>query len=149
MSYLTEEEAEARLDERYGIAAAPLIGDLEIASSELDSLGPFIGTQLVTDGTQTLAFPRSENPDGTTNAQTDPPDAILDWVALNAYRISVDDPPAITSRSARGLSESYAYPKGSQNERRMAYLLAPYFLRMGQSVDTRPYSPTPEADLAR
>lgn len=146
-SYLTEDQAEERL-ERFRIAGAPSEGDLDIASSELDSMAPFIGTKLVTDGTQALAFPRNENPDGTTSALTDPPDAILDWVALNAYRLSVGDPPAITSRSARGLSESFAYPKSSQNDRRMEYLLEPYLLRMGQSVDTRPSSPTPEADLA-
>lgn len=138
-SYLTEAQAEARLDSRFGIEAAPLQGDIDIASSELESSGPFIGRKLVTDGTQVLAFPRSQNPDGTTNTDTTVPDAILDWVALNSYRIHSDDAPAVTSWSRSGVSESYAYPAPSQAERRMEYLLAPYLLRVGQRVGVTVY----------
>lgn len=133
-SYLTSSEAETRLYSRFNITATLTDGDVEIASAELDSMAPFIGTKKVTDGTQELAFPRSVNPDGTENASSTPPDAVLDWVALCAYRIVSDDSGAITSASADGVSISYASPKVSQAGRRMAYQIEPYLLKVGERL---------------
>ena len=155
MAYLTREQALARLS-AYGMDEMdmdrmPTQGDLMLASYELDSMGPFIGTKLATDGTQTLAFPRNVNPDGTQNTSSVVPDPILDWVVHRAYMISIAEKPALTSRSARGISESFASPFKSPVRSRLEQLervLVGYFLKVGQSVDTRPYSSTPERDLA-
>lgn len=131
-SYLTADQIIDRLADRFGITALVLDGDAEVASDQLDALRPFVGTKLVTDGSQEREFPRSVNPDGTTNVATTPPSAVLDWVAMCAYRLATDDAPPVTSEGAGSVNISYATPKPSQAERRMEYLLAPYFLRMGQ-----------------
>jgi hypothetical protein len=139
-SYLTAQQAETRLDNRFGIEAFPLVGDLDAASAEVDAMGPFIGTKLVTDGTQTLAFPRSLNPDGTENEATTAPDAVLDLVALLAARSVTEYEPVVTSRSRSGLSESYSYPVAPRTERLIEnnYVsLRPYLLKMGRSVADR------------
>lgn len=132
--YLSPEEAEARLWSRYRMEAALSAGDVEVASNELDSRGPFIGIRR--DTAQLLEFPRSVNPDGTTSS-ADVPAAVLDWVALYAYRLSSDDPPAITSSGAGSVSVSYAASKPSQSERRMVGLLEPWYRRSGDLVGNR------------
>ena len=131
-SYLTASQAETRLYSRFNIETTVTDGDVEIASDELDAGTPFIGTKLVTDGTQEREFPRSVNPDGTTNEATTPPDAVLDWVALAAYQLTSDDSPAVTSASADGVSLTFASADTSPTERRMAYLLSPYYLKVGE-----------------
>lgn len=133
LGYLSPEDAEARLFSRFGIESSLGAGDVAAASSELDLMRPFIGTKLVTDGTQTLEFPRSIKPDGTTATST-VPDAVLDYVALCAYRLSVDDPPPVKSSGAGSVNVTYMDSKASQTDRRMEYLLEPYLLKVGQLV---------------
>ena len=138
--YLTGIECEIRLGDRFNLEYEVTDGDAEIASQELDAMGPFIGSKL--DSEQENAFPRSINPDGTENVSEDPPAVILDLVALSAYRLAADDAPALSSRSVQDLSESYAVPRQSQAERRMAGLagsLSPYLLRSGRRVGESAY----------
>jgi hypothetical protein len=131
--YLTGEEIAARLLDRFTITATVGDGDAAIASAELDGAGLFIGSRL--DPDQEHAFPRSVTPGGVENEDTTVPDAILDWVALCAYRISEVDAPAVKSWSRSGVSETYASSMPSQSERRMANLLNPY-LATGNSTLT-------------
>lgn len=143
--YLTGAEIATRLAARFPDLPEVTVGDgdAEIASAELDAAGPFIGGRL--DSDQEHAFPRSVTPAGETNEDTDPPDAVLDWVALNAYRVSRADAPAVTSESARGVSVTYASPAPSQAERRMAGLLAPYLLYFGLVSGSTSYPRTFES----
>jgi hypothetical protein len=129
VAYLSASEIEDRLDLRFGITATIQEGDADIASDELDAMGPFIGYKL--DSEQERAFPRTINPDGTENTDEDPPAAILDWIALAAYHTTTEETPGITSESIGSTSRSYASPKVSQTERRMERLLEPYFLKVG------------------
>ena len=131
-AYLTASDAETRLYSRFNIETTVTDGDVEIASDELDAQTPFIGTKLVTDGTQIREFPRSLNPDGTANEDTDPPEAVLDWVALAAYQLTSDDSPAVTSASADGVSLTFARPDTSPTERRMERMISPYYLKVGE-----------------
>ncbi len=122
--YLTEEQARARLAE-YGIAPDVLTrGDLRVASNELDVM-PLIGERYA-DG-QGRAFPRSVTRPGDVEGEI--PGAVLDWIALRAYQLSSDEDPTVTSEGAGSVSVSYARPKLSQTEKRMARLLAPYLVR--------------------
>lgn len=138
MSYLTTEQATTRLA-TYGITSTPSQGDLVVASAELDSLGPWIGTK--NDYDQELAFPRSLLLDGTSNTGGTVPDAILDAVALLAYHIGTDDDPAITSESILDRSVTYSTPKESKNTRRIVALVRPYQRKVGSRVGER-YYPT-------
>lgn len=130
--YLTADAIASRLDDRFGIEAEIAPGDAEMASYELDSQGPFIGARQ--DSEQEMAFPRTLNPNGTENEDTTIPAAVLDWVALCAYRITGGDAPGIVSRSRSGLSESYSRPVVDKNERRMNRLLWPYLASGHASV---------------
>ncbi len=127
--YLTNTAIALRLSARFGITATVAAADADIATSELDSFGPFIGTKK--DASQALAFPRSLNPDGTTNEATTPPDAILDAVALLAYQAASDEGPAITSESVTGVSVTYARPAVPLSTRRIQALVSPYLLKAG------------------
>lgn len=129
--YLTADEAETLLEDRFGVIFTPTEGDMDAASYEIDASGPFIGTRY--DSEQERAFPRSLEPDGTEGAGT-VPDAILDAASLMAYRLSADDPPPVTSEGAGSVSVSYGAPKPSQAERRIARLLAPYLLKVGSRL---------------
>lgn len=129
MPYLTNTEIAARLLARFGITATVAAADADIATTELDQSGPFIGTKK--DATQALAFPRSVNPDGTTNEATAPPDAILDAVALLAYQAASDEGPPVTSESVSGVSVTYAKPAVPLSTRRVQALVSPYLLRAG------------------
>jgi hypothetical protein len=133
VAYLTTDQAEARLEDRFSITATVTEGDLDAASYALDASGPFIGERL--DSTQELAFPRNLNPDGTLNTDEDAPSRILDWVALKAYQLSVNEDPLVTSESIGMASKTYATPKGSQTDRRMEALLSVY-LDQGASTTT-------------
>lgn len=132
--YLTASEIEDRLDLRFAISTTIQEGDADIASDELDAMGPFIGYKQ--DSEQERYFPRTINPDGTENTDTDPPPAVLDWIALFAYHTTTpsEATPGIMSESIGNTSRSYASPKISQTERRMERLLQPYFLKVGQRV---------------
>ena len=134
--YLDGEEIAERLLDRFNITATVGDGDAAIASAELDSASPFIGERQ--DSEQEHAFPRSVTPAGETNEDTDPPDAVLDWVALNAYRVSSTDAPAVLSWSRSGVSETYASPAPSQAERRMTGLLQPYLRYSGYTSTSYP-----------
>lgn len=124
-AYLTTTEAESRLTSRFGITATLAPGDVDVASDELDGMGPFIG--YVSDSTQVRAFPRVLPP--LTTATT--PDAILDAVALLAYQAATDEDPAIQSESTIDKSITYASPKTPLNARRVETLIGPYLLRVG------------------
>lgn len=127
--YLSSMDIAARLLSRFGIATTIAVADADIASDELDAQGPFIGEKLVT--AQARQFPRNQNPDGSINASATVPWQILDWVALRAYQLSVDEGPAVRSEGAGGVSVSYYNPKISQTEKRMEPLLPPYLANIG------------------
>jgi hypothetical protein len=130
MSYfLDTDEAEARLQSRYGIEDAGLTaGDLDIAASNLDSRAPFVGEKTHPD--QLHQFPRK----GIVSGEDDHvPEEVLDWVALRAYQLATDDKPAVSSERADEVSVTYRFPKRSQTEKRMARLLTPYLRRHGRS----------------
>jgi len=129
--YLDNTEIATRLLDRFDITAVIVKADADIASSELDAAGPFIGEKLDTVTPQALQFPRDTNPDGTDNADEEIPPPVLDWVALRAFQLSTDEDPAVKSESAGRVSVTYADPKPSQNEVRMARLLVPYQLNTG------------------
>lgn len=131
--YLSTNDAEARLWSRYGVEASLSTGDLEAASVELDALAPFIGSKYDTSGDQELAFPRSINPDGT-EGDGEVPERVLDWVALAAYTITSPDSPAVTSESIGSTSRTYSTSRVSPSTRRLAHLIEPYFLKVGQRV---------------
>ena len=127
-SYLTQRHAEDRLLARYGLEAELWNGHLEAASFALDAMGPFVGARYAS--TQTLAFPRSvtigEDVEG------DAPDAVLDWVSLEAYKLSRDDEPGISSVSVQHLgSKTFSRPKVDRATRLQAGLLTPYLRKTG------------------
>lgn len=116
-AYLTEEEAQSLLAERYGFEDAPYIAMLEIASDEVDAMGgPWIGGRYGTSPTQQRAFPRSVQPDGTTTSATTSavPDPVRGYVALRALQLSREPEAPISSKSAGDLSISYAGGKQSK-----------------------------------
>lgn len=128
--YLSAAEAQARLWGRYKIEADIAPGDIEVASDELDAMAPFIDYRYSYDtALQTRQFPRGVTLAGDTENEV--PERILDWVALRAYQLSSDEEPATISESIGGVSVTYAGPKPSQTERRMAGLLSPYLRRVG------------------
>ena len=148
--YLSGSEIVTRLDARFEIEGAVGDGDAELSSQEIDAAGPFKGQRQETD--QEHAFPRDVNPDYTTNEDTDPPDAVLDLVALNACMISVqgsaEGAPAVVSWSRSGVSETYASPAPSLLERRLAGAWAAfrrYQLHAGRSVGSTSYPRTFES----
>lgn len=105
MAYLSADDIFDRLDERFGLRAQVTDGAAEIASAALDAR---------------VVVPTDP-----------PPDALLDWVALKAYSLSLSDAaysPAVTSESARGVSRSYSTPKASRIERMMDEILSAYRL---------------------
>jgi hypothetical protein len=133
-AYLTPEQAATRLT-RFGITYSPNAGDLDAASDELDSMGPWIGYRKVSD--QERAFPRSVTPSGATNEATTVPDTVLDAAALLAYHTGQDEGPAVTSESVLDRSVSYATPKTPQAISRISSLLRPYELKIGQRTGER------------
>lgn len=131
LGYLSPEDAEARLYSRYGIESSLSVGDIAAGSQKVDMSGPFIGSKLVTDGTQLLEFPRSMNPDGTANTNTAIPDSVLDYAALCSYGQSVDETPGVKSEGAGSVSATYEEPRYSQTVTRKGELLTPYQLKFG------------------
>ena len=106
--YLTPSEARTRLQERYGIETTVYIGDLIMASEELRSRAPFVeGVDL-----------------------SDPPDSLLDWVALCAYELGNYEQP-VSSVGAGDVSLSYR-DSPTRNQRRLQRLLAPYLAVRGR-----------------
>lgn len=134
MPYLTGAEIATHLAARFPDLAEVTVGDgdAEIASAELDGSGPFIGSRLSDD--QELAFPRDTKPNGDENTDETVPAAPLDWVALNAYRITTNDEPGVKSYSRDGVSETFVSPMLSIIERRMERLLSPYLASGHMSV---------------
>ncbi len=126
-SYLIPVEAAGRLA-AFNITHTPSAGSLEGASRLLDASGPFYGARY--DPNQALAFPRTYTAPGDTDNIV--PGAILDWVALEAYRIDTDEEPAVTSKSVQHLgSKTYARPRVSKAARLQAGLLDAYQLKIG------------------
>jgi len=124
--YMTPMEAEDRVLGRYGIDVglrAINIGDVMSASQSLDELAPFVG-EPATEGPE---FPRS--------GETEVPASILDWVALEAYRLSKAEEPPTISKSVQSLgAKTYARPMISREERIQYRLLHPYLKRTGARV---------------
>lgn len=111
MMYLAPEEARDRLAARYGIEATPLTGDLAVASDRLDSHAPFKDSSILED----------------------PPEALLDWVALYAYKLADERTDGKTSSSVGGaVSWSTAWPQRSPTARRLSELLKPYLRHTGR-----------------
>ncbi len=103
--YLTREQAEDRLLSRYGFDASLLSGHAQAAGNRLDGFAPFSGLTLAEEL----------------------PEAVLDWVALEAYKLSRGDEPGVIAKSVAGLgSKTYARPSRAQAERLQEGLLAPY-----------------------
>ena len=128
--YLTADQMADRLADRWGITTTITEGDADVASDELDASGPFRFRKK--DSAQERAFPRSLLLNGTDNTAGIIPEAVLDAVALLAHHSASDEGPAVTSESTLDRSVSYASPKPAQAERRVAALLSPYLLRVGQ-----------------
>ncbi len=122
--YLTADQMIDRLTDRFGYDAEILDGDANIASDALDGMRPFTGYKTV--DTQEREFPR--------DAATVIPAAVLDWVALHAYELSIEHEPGVKSEGAGRVNVSYDEPKRSQLERRMDGLIGPYLLQMGERV---------------
>ena len=121
-AYLTVTDAQNRLSTRFDIPATLLAGDVDAASYELDSRGPFVGAKYLT--AQTLQFPRSVTIPGDTAGVV--PERILDWVALRAFQLSTQDTPGVLGEGVSDDRVRYARPKRSRAERLMRSLLSPY-----------------------
>ena len=125
MSYLTSSEASMRLSD-FDLDGYPAQGLLNVASRRLDSLGPFVGDRL--DHDQVLAFPRDVTLDGDTPGEV--PDAVKDFVALEAFRLSQDDDVTTQSASIGGnISMTFARPATSREERIQRRLIHRYLAR--------------------
>ncbi len=122
--YLTADQVIDRLSDRFGYDAEILDGDADMASDDLDSMRPFTGYRTV--DTQEREFPR--------DAATVVPAAVLDWIALRAYELSIEHEPGVKSEGAGRVNVSYNEPKRSQLERRMDGLIEPYLLKIGTRV---------------
>lgn len=120
-AYLTPALARDRLA-RFDITATPSQVELDIASDNLDLLGGFVGLKY--DPAQHRAFPRSVAVRD--DAAGSVPAAILDWVALTAYELSVEDEPGIKSESIDEIAVSYDRGKKSRISRLKKNLLRPY-----------------------
>ncbi len=119
-SYLTEAEADTRLQNIFDIEHESVFGRARLASAKIDQMGPFIGIRY--GDTQALAFPRSVTLDGDTEGVV--PEAVLNLAALLTYRATAPDAGvAVTSESARGLSRSYAAPKTGATDSLVALAL--------------------------
>jgi hypothetical protein len=109
MAYLTAQQAEDRLLSRFGIDAALLPGHADTAGTHLESLAPFRGFALTDDPL---------------------PAPVLDWLALEAYELAVNEEPGVASQSTQHLgSKTYATPKLSNAARLQRGLLRPYLSR--------------------
>lgn len=109
---MTPEQARTRLNDRYGIDKAPLIGDLIMAGEDLRAEAPFKA-----------------------NANVDLdnlPDALLDWIALRAHVLTEDEPGPVTEDSMSPFTRRYAAPEATQNQKRLQRLIAPYLSRKGR-----------------
>jgi hypothetical protein len=71
----------------------PLQGQLEAASHRLDNMGSYLGGRY--GGSQQLAFPRTHTVDDDVDGVV--PESIKDWVALEAYKLSLPDSPPVKS----------------------------------------------------
>lgn len=121
-SYITPDEAHILLSE-HEIDALPTSGALELASDAADASGPFIGRRYSTS--QARAFPRSVTIAGDTAGQV--PERVERWVALEAYKLDVNEDPPVTSVSLTAAgSVTYATPKVSQASRLQKIILRPY-----------------------
>jgi hypothetical protein len=106
---ITPAEAQMRLLNRYGINKSPMTGDLVSASEELRENAPFVeGVDL-----------------------DNPPDGLLDWVALRALTLSEDEPGPVTEDSMNPFTRRYAVPEHTQNGKRLERLLRPYLAHKG------------------
>lgn len=108
--YLTPGESQIRLLNRYNIDKAPMIGDLVSASEELREHAPFVADVDLDN----------------------PPDALLDWVALRALVLSEDEPGAVVEDSMNPFTRKYAAPEHTQNGKRLERLLRSYLAHKGR-----------------
>lgn len=111
MMFLTPQEAATRLRDRYGIESTPYIGDLIIASDRLEDMAPFKDSRILED----------------------PPDALLDWVALYGHKLKDERHEGRTSGAVSGaVSWRTAWPQLTPDARRLKALIAPYLRNTGR-----------------
>ncbi len=123
--YLTPQAAQTRLA-AYSITATPTPKELELASDDLDLMGPrFLGTKYTTDLTvQMRQFPRSITLPGDTPGVV--PEKVLDWVSMKAYGYQIDDEPPVKLERIEDIAQTYTRGKRSRLDRLMDNLLKPY-----------------------
>lgn len=109
MMYLTPQQATSRLSERYGLDSTPYIGDLIMAGEELHGLAPFKPTVDLDD----------------------PPEALIDWVALRAHELrrGREDPPPASRISAADVTVWV-----DNTRQTMSGLITPYLRYTGRSA---------------
>ena len=82
---------------------------------------------------QPLAFPRTYNIEGDTADEV--PESIKDWVALEAYKLSLPDAPPVSSEPIPTIGTiQYSRPARSQVDRYQDGLVERYFRRVGSSL---------------
>ncbi len=113
-SYQTPTEAQSRLSGRYGVSATLLQGHVDDASLEADARGPWLGEKYAR--AQVLFFPRSETLPGDMAGQV--PEAVKNFVALYACKLSRADEPGVAAKSVQHLgSKTYSRPALSEVDR--------------------------------
>ncbi len=120
-SYLTREQAEDRLLSRFGVDASLSEGDVDLASDEVDAMGPFMGDRL--EAGQARAFPRTWLRPGDEAGVV--PEAVLDAVCLLAKTAGEDDTP-VQSERVMSASQTFAVGRVPREKKRAEMLLKPY-----------------------
>ena len=105
-------EAEDRLLNRYDVEATLQSGDVLAAELALGGLAPFTADVDLAN----------------------PPDALLDWVALYALQLSDGWPGPIVGDSMSPFSTHYARPEPNKHAKRSRELVASYLKRTGARV---------------
>lgn len=160
-AYMTGQQAVQLLQSRYPTFSVSVLGDgdLLVASMALDEEGPFEGVKLTPE--QDRQWPRTfmygwpnivASPSPLLVSRAYPgawyldyegvvPQQVLDWVALEAYRLTaLDQDRVVVKETVGGATVVYApgvdYPRGqmSQLDRRQAALIAPWLRRDGHVV---------------
>lgn len=120
-AYLTPAQAQGRLLD-YSIVGIPTARELILASDDLDLMGGFAGEKYETD--QPRVFPRSVTIRDDDEGEV--PSDILDWVALTAWQLHVEDEPPVKSERLDLLSATYTRGKRSRISRIKENLLRFY-----------------------
>lgn len=129
-AYLSASDAVLRLL-GFGIEAEVEPVDVVAATLELDAMRPFIGDRYGGDA-QSLAFPRTVEPDGSSGGGV-VPEPVLDAVSLLALAYAEDEGPPLKSEGIMSANVTYSSPKRSVNRRRVDALLWSYLKTRGRS----------------